>query len=212
MTTDRLRVEPAQGRAVSVVDLAATAVFGLEGGVAGVAAGLDVFGVAVVGLVTATGGGMARDTLMGSTPPRALRTIRYLVAGITGGLLAMVLHSWVEEAAGAVTVLDAIGLSLFAVSGASIALAAGLNGLTSVLLGTLSAVGGGVARDVLLDEVPLVLRADIYALAAAVGAAVVVAGWRSDMGRGWLLALGAGTCFFARMLAVWLDWHLPVPG
>lgn len=201
------------GGVVLAVDLAATLVFAVEGGLAGVAARLDVFGVMVIALVTATGGGMIRDVLIGDTPPRALRTARYVLLGLGGGVLAFVLHQALADVPDILlTTLDAVGLSLFAVSGAGLALEADAHPLTAVLLGTITAVGGGTMRDVLLNEVPVILQANIYAVAAALGASVVV--WLSHRGRprGWSLAAGAAACFTLRMVSVWQGWSLPVAG
>lgn len=157
------------GQVVLAVDLAATFVFAVEGGLAGVDARLDLFGVLVIALITATGGGMLRDVLMGDTPPRSLRTARYVLLGIGGGLLAFLIHRSIAEVGQDLLVgLDAMGLSLFAVSGAALALAAGMHPLTAVLLGTITAVGGGTIRDILLNRVPVILEANIYAVAALV--------------------------------------------
>ncbi len=198
---------------VSVVDLGATFVFAVEGGLSAAQARLDLFGVAVVALVTATGGGMVRDVLIADTPPRALRNARYVSLGLLGGLVAFVLHDLItQDTEDLITVVDAVGLALFAVSGTLIALAAGTTRLTAVLLGTITAVGGGIARDLLLSEVPIVLQANIYALAAAVGAGVVVGLIALGRTRAEAMAGGAVACFVLRMVSVWLDWQLPVAG
>jgi uncharacterized membrane protein YeiH len=206
-------VKRAAGQVVIAVDLAATFVFAIEGGLAGVAARLDLFGVMVIALVTATGGGMIRDVLMGDTPPRALRTARYVVLGLGGGLLAFVLHQALADVPdGLLTSLDAVGLSLFAVSGAALALAAGMHPLTAVLLGTITGVGGGTVRDILLNQVPVILQANIYAVAAALGAAVFVGLARRGRTRAEAMAAGAVACFALRMISVWQGWSLPVAG
>jgi uncharacterized membrane protein YeiH len=203
----------AAGQVVLAVDLAATFVFAIEGGLAGVQARLDLFGVGVIALITATGGGMIRDVLMGDTPPRALRTARYVLLGIGGGLLAFAVHQTITQVPENLLVgLDAVGLSLFAVSGAALALGAGMHPLTAVLLGTITGVGGGTIRDILLNQVPVILQANIYAVAAALGAGVMV--WLVH--RGWprsqAMAVGAVACFTLRIVSVWQGWSLPVAG
>lgn len=206
-------VKRAASQAVLAVDLAATFVFAIEGGLAGVAARLDLFGVTVIALITATGGSVIRDVLMGDTPPRALRTARYVALGIGGGLLAFVLHQAIAEIPENVLVtLDAVGLSLFAVSGAALALGNGMHPLTAVLLGTITGVGGGTIRDILLNQVPVILQANIYAVAAALGATVVV--WLVHRGRprSEAMAIGAVACFTLRIVSVWQHWSLPVAG
>lgn len=192
------------------VDLAATFVFAVEGALAGVPVRLDLFGLMVIALITSTGGGMTRDVLIGDTPPRALRSGRYVAVAAVGGLLAFALHDTISSALDdVVVVLDALGLALFAVVGAAIALDAGMTALSAVLVGTITAVGGGVVRDVLLDEVPIVLRANIYALAAALGAAVFVVLVRSGRPKAAAMLVGAAACFVLRMVSVWFDWNLP---
>lgn len=209
----RDRIERAVGGAAIAVDLAATLVFAVEGGLAGVAARLDLFGVMVIALVTATGGGLMRDVLMGDTPPRSLRGARYVLLGLGGGLAAFVLHRALTEVPeGLLTTLDAAGLALFAVSGAALALALGAHPITAVLLGTITAVGGGTLRDVLLGDVPVILRSNIYAVAAALGATVVVVLTHGDEPPAWSLAAGAAACFALRMVSVWQGWSLPVAG
>ena len=201
------------GQVVLGVDLAATFVFAIEGGLAGVDARLDLFGVMVIALITATGGGMIRDVLMGDTPPRSLRTARYVLLGTGGGLVAFVIHQSISSVPeNLMTGLDAVGLSLFAVSGAALALAAGMHPLTAVLLGTITAVGGGTIRDVLLNRVPVILEANIYALAALLGAAVMVWLVRGGRPRSQSMVAGAACCFALRVVSVWQDWNLPVAG
>lgn len=211
VTTDVVRRRA--GQAVIAVDLAATFVFAVEGGLAGVDARLDVFGVLVVALVTATGGGMIRDVLMGDTPPRSLRTAHYVALGVGGGVAALLIRDAVTSGPEhLLTGLDAVGLALFAVSGAALALAAGMHPLTAILLGAITAVGGGVIRDVLLNRVPVILSADIYAVAALIGASVVVGLVRRGRPRAEAMAIGAACCFAVRMVSVWQGWNLPIAG
>lgn len=201
------------GQVVLGVDLAATFVFAVEGGLAGVGARLDLFGVLVIALFTATGGGMIRDVLMGDTPPRSLRTARYVLLGAGGGLLAFLIHQGLTSVPENLMIgLDAVGLSLFAVSGAALALAAGMHPVTAVLLGTITAVGGGTIRDILLNRVPVILEANIYALAALLGAAVMVWLVRDGRPRSRAMVIGAVCCFVVRVVSVWQDWNLPVAG
>jgi uncharacterized membrane protein YeiH len=109
-------------------------------------------------------------------------------------------------------VLDAAGLSLFAVAGAEKSLALGINPLAAVLLGGVTGVGGGVLRDILLNTIPGVLRADIYATAALAGALVLVASQRFGLSSRWAAALGVTACFALRVTAVWQNWNLPQAG
>ena len=197
-------------RLLALVDLAATAIFAIGGAHAGVDAGLDVFGLMVVAFATALGGGMIRDVLIGAVPPAALRCVAYPVVAFCGAGLVFVVDRRVDGIPTSVSdTLDAAGLALFCVVGAAKALDHGLRPLAAVLLGTITAVGGGVIRDVLVDVVPSVLRADIYATAAVVGSATMVALSAWGVRRSRAMLGGAVVCFVVRLLAVWQDWQLP---
>lgn len=193
-----------------VVDLAATIVFAVEGATQASNRHLDVFGVLVLAFVTALSGGILRDLLLGDHPPAALKAARYtVVAGICGGLV-FVLHSPVNEVnVNAVAVLDALGLSLFAVSGASKALAWDTNGVTAVLLGVLTGIGGGVMRDLFLGVTPIVLRANVYAVAALLGATIMILGVKRGRSVGVMMLLGGVACFALRVAAIYGRWNLP---
>jgi uncharacterized membrane protein YeiH len=197
-------------RLVLGFDLAATFVFGLEGASRGVNAHLDIFGVLVLGFVTAVGGGIIRDLLIGDVPPAAFRDQRYMVTALVGALVAFAIFEPIAKAPSWVlTTLDAGGLSLFAVSGASKALEFGANDLTAMICGVITATGGGAIRDVLLNIVPAVLRSSIYASAALFGTAVMVIGIRAGQPRGRMMCVGGAACLALRLVAVWQHWNLP---
>ena len=198
---------------VSILDLIGTFVFAISGASAAARQRLDVFGVLVVAFVAGNFGGITRDLLIGAVPPAALDDGRYLMVSLLAGMITFRWHAVVEKLRHPVLIFDAMGLALFAVAGTQKALAFGLQPVMAALLGMLTGIGGGVMRDVLLNRVPAVLRADLYAVVALAGASVVVLGH-------WLLwppmvsAIGgAGLCFLLRVLALRYDWHLPVaPG
>jgi uncharacterized membrane protein YeiH len=195
---------------VRQVDLGATGTFAVEGAIAGVKDHLDIFGVMVIACVTAFGGGMVRDVLIGDTPPAALRDRLYIPLALTAGLVVFLLSQPVEDIPSWLfNGLDAVGLSLFAVAGSQKSLDFGLNDVSSAFLGVLTAVGGGTMAAVLLGKVPAVLRVDIYAVAALLGAAVVVAGSRLGWRRGPTMLAGALACFGLRVLSLWQHWNLP---
>lgn len=203
-----MRVRPAG--MLTTADLAATMLFAVEGGAQAAAAGLDLFGVLVVAFATAVGGGILRDLLLGDVPPAALRSVAYPAVIATGATIVVVLYAGVRAVPAPVLVtLDAAGLALFCVVGATKALDFRVGGVLAVLLGTITGVGGGVLRDLLLREVPTVLRTDIYALAAALGAFVVVVARRSGMPRAAAMAVGALACFALRLVSAAFGWHLP---
>jgi uncharacterized membrane protein YeiH len=197
-------------RQTLALDLAGIAVFALEGAGAGVQARLDLLGVLVVAFVTALGGGIVRDILIGAAPPQALRDWRYPATAFAAGMAAFAFDEVVRAIPQqALIILDAAGLSLFAIAGAEKTLDKGLGTLTAVLMGGVTGVGGGVVRDLLLTRVPAVLQRDIYATAALLGALVMVIGRRLGLSAGWAAALGLAACFTLRMVAVWQHWQLP---
>jgi uncharacterized membrane protein YeiH len=195
-----------------VLDLAGTFVFGLNGALTAVrVARLDVVGVVTLGMVTALGGGVIRDVLIGSIPPATFRDWRYFALAIAGALIAFALSRRLERLETPITVLDAIGLSVFAVIGANKALAFGLGIGPAVLLGVVTGVGGGTIRDTLVGQIPTVLRSQLYAIPALVAAAITVAAMKMGV-YGLPAALGAAAvCFAIRMLGVRFGLNAPSP-
>jgi uncharacterized membrane protein YeiH len=178
-----------------VLDLVGTFVFAISGATAAVTRRLDLFGTLVLSFVAGNVGGITRDVLIGSVPPAAISDWRYLAVSIFAGLITFYWSSAVQKLSSPVLVFDAAGLALFAVSGAQKALAFGLNPVMAALLGMLTGVGGGMARDLLVAEIPTVLRADIYAVSALAGAAVVVIGKILDIPPAATAIVGALLCF-----------------
>lgn len=196
---------------VLALELIGTFAFALSGATVGVRRQLDLFGVLVLAFAAATAGGIVRDTLIGATPPAALANWRYLVVAMIAGLITFYRYGDVERMRNPVQFFDAIGLGLFAVSGAAKATAYGLGPAGAILLGIASGVGGGVARDVLVAEVPSILRrGELYAVAAALGAAIVVAGQALGLQSTPLAVGGAGACFALRYFSIQRRWMLPV--
>ncbi len=193
-----------------VLDLVGTFVFALSGAAAGVKRRLDLFGVLVLSFAAGNVGGITRDLLIGAVPPAAISDWRYLAVSVLAGLITFWWSSVVDRLWSPVLVFDGAGLALFAVSGAQKALAYGLNPVMAALLGMLTGIGGGMARDILLAEIPIVLRADVYAVAALAGAAVVVIGNALRLPPGVVAIAGALLCFGLRLLAIRKGWHLPV--
>ena len=195
-----------------LLDLAGTFVFALSGAMAGVKRKLDLFGVLVLSFVAANTGGIIRDILIGATPPGAISDWRYLGVSLAAGIITFYFSSAISQRWNPVLLFDAAGLALFAVSGAHKALVYGLNPVMATLLGMLTGIGGGMARDVLLAEIPTVLRSDLYAVAALVGAAVVVIANMLQLPSGAAALVGAAFCFGLRVLAIRNGWQLPVAG
>ncbi len=193
-----------------VLDLVGIAVFAASGALAAVRAKLDTFGVAVLGMTTALGGGVIRDVLLGIHPPTTLRDWRYLLVPVVTSLIVFWFHPQVARLRRAVLLADAIGLGLFTTSGTATALAWGAPAYTACLIGMTAGIGGGALRDVLLREIPMVLRREIYALAALAGGAVVVAGDWLDWPSGPVTIVGAAITVLIRLLALWRHWNAPV--
>jgi uncharacterized membrane protein YeiH len=194
------------------LDLGGTFVFALSGAAAGVKHRLDVFGVLVLSMVAAISGGVVRDLLIGAVPPAALDDWRYIAVSLLAGVVTLLGYRVIERLRQPVQLFDAAGLALFAVSGAHKALAFHLGPLPAALLGMLTGIGGGMLRDLLVAEVPAVLHAEIYAVAALAGAAVVVIGDRLGLPSPLTTTLGAGLCFGLRLVGVRHGWRLPISG
>jgi uncharacterized membrane protein YeiH len=191
-----------------VLDIAGVFVFAISGAAAALERRLDLFGVMVAAFITACGGGIVRDLCIGAVPPASLGDWRYLLTAVVASLLTVWAGPLIKRLAYPVLLFDAIGLSLFAVTGAHKALLYGHNTEVAILLGMITAVGGGVARDVLLNRVPAILQKEIYASAALVGAVIEVVGERQGWSATWLPWTALLTCFALRMLALQFGWHL----
>ncbi|GAA1567441.1 trimeric intracellular cation channel family protein [Kribbella sancticallisti] len=197
--------------ALEVLDLVGIFVFGITGALVGVRKKLDVFGIQVLAMVTGLGGGFIRDVLIGALPPAALVDWRYLVVPVVAGLLTFFLHPGIERLERLVNIFDAAGLALFCVTGARKALDFGLPPLSAALVGTISGIGGGVIRDVLSGRVPVVLRSEIYATPAFLGAGIVVVADEAHLDAPWVALAAAVVCFVIRLLAIRRGWNAPLP-
>jgi uncharacterized membrane protein YeiH len=193
-----------------VLDLTGTFVFALSGALAGVKRELDLFGVLVLSFGAGTSGGIARDVLIGAVPPGAVSDWRYLGVSLVAGLITFYFSRLIVRMSNPVLLFDAAGLALFAVAGASKALAYGLNPLMATVLGMVTGIGGGIARDILLAEIPTVLRAELYAVAALCAAAVVVIGHMLQLPAAPVTAVALILCFWLRVMAIRHGWRLPV--
>lgn len=195
---------------VPIFDLGGTFVFAISGAVAAVNRRLDVFGILVLSFVTGNFGGITRDLLIGAVPPAALTDGRYLLVSVLAGLITFFWYAGVDRLRSPMLLFDAAGLAFFAVAGAQKAFQFGLSPVMSALLGMLTGIGGGMTRDVLLAEIPQVLRSDLYAVAALAGAAIVVIGDVLGLSYGVSALAGGAFCFGLRFMAIKHGWHLPV--
>lgn len=195
-----------------ILDLIGTFAFALNGALTALrAARLDIVGVVTLGMFTALGGGITRDILIDSLPPATFVDWRYLAVAAGGGLVAFLLGRRLERLATPITLLDAVGLSLFAVTGASKAVAFGLGFAQAVILGVVTAVGGGTLRDVVVRQVPSVLRSGLYAIPALVAALITVAALRIGLYGIPAALVAAGSCFAIRVIGVHFGLNAPSP-
>src|SRR5665213_1493904 len=191
-------------------DRVRTLVFALSGALLGVQKRFDLFGVLFLSFVVAVVGGMIRDVLIGAVPPVAITDIHYFAIAMIGGVLTFYFYPNVTSHQRQILLLDAVGLGLFAVIGAQKAIDHGINPLMAAILGMMTGIGGGMTRDVLAGTIPFVLRADLYAVAALAGGAIVSIGAVRGMQPEYPMIFGAAICIFLRVMAIYFGWHAPV--
>ena len=195
-----------------LLDLVGVFAFALSGGLVAVRKRLDLFGVLVLAGATGLGGGVLRDLLIGFIPPIGISDWRLVATALAAGLVTFVYHPGVERLGRLVKLLDAVGLAVFAVGGALLALARpGIPPLAAVIVGTITAVGGGALRDVLVGQVPEVLRRELYALPALLGSTTVVVAYEVVFISPFVVWGAAALVFGIRMVAVVLHLNAPQP-
>jgi len=193
-----------------VLNLMGTFAFGLSGGILAVKKRMDLFGVLVLSVATGLGGGILRDLILGHTPPATVTDWRYLAAAALAGIFVFSWYNRIANHGTFVTTFDAVGLSVFTVTGTVIALNAGLGPAPAALLGMLTGVGGGVVRDVLAAEVPLIFRSEVYAVASMLGAIIVIVASQAGFSGIPSEILAALATFILRMVSVEKGWKIPV--
>jgi uncharacterized membrane protein YeiH len=193
-----------------VLDIVGIIVFAISGALTGVEKRLDIFGVIFLADATALGGGFIRDALLGAFPVAALHDWRYLVAPTLTGLIVFYIHPAIAKLSRILLIVDAAGLALFAVAGAHKALDHGIGAVGACAIGTITAIGGGIIRDVVVREIPTVLHKEIYATAALLGGVLFVTG----DGFGWnnvaTAAVAIALAFTLRVVSTWRQWSAPV--
>jgi len=193
-----------------VLNLIGTFAFGLSGGILAVKKRMDLFGVLVLSVSTGLGGGIVRDLILGHTPPATLTDWRYLGMAGLSGVLVFVWYNRIANHGTFITTFDAVGLSIFTVTGTVIALNAGLSPAPAALLGILTGVGGGVVRDVLAAEIPLIFRSEVYAVASMLGAVIIIIASQTGFSGIPSEILAALATFILRMVSVQRGWKIPV--
>jgi uncharacterized membrane protein YeiH len=193
------------------LDLVGIFVFAVTGALVAVRKNLDIFAALVLAGVTGLGGGFIRDVLIDATPPAALTDWRYLLVPVAAGLLTFAFHPAIGRLERLVTVFDAVGLALFCVTGALKAVEYGLGPVPAALMGMVTAIGGGMMRDVLAGHVPVVFEGNLYATPALSGAVVAVLLDRTDLPVMVVAAAGFSTCLVWRLMALVRGWSAPLP-
>lgn len=197
-----------------LADLVGVFFFAVSGGLVAVRQGFELVGLVALCLVTALGGGVVRDVVLGATPPIALDDEMYLVVPLVAATIVFVANRPIESRLSTpVQLFDAAGLGLFAVTGAVKASAYGVNVVGAVVVGVITAVGGGIIRDVLANEPPHLFHPDsrLYAIPAALGATVIVLAWRDGWYSGALAVGVAVGVFVLRLAALRFEWRSPKP-
>lgn len=192
-----------------VLDMTGTAAFAASGAWAGVRREMDLFGVLVLGMVTAIGGGTLRDILLGDTPPFCLKDENYLWLSLSVSLLIFLGHRHLDHIKNPLLTFDAVGLGTFVVIGTGKALQFGLGPFGAVLMGIMTATAGGVIRDVLSNRVPLILQREIYASACLAGAGLMVILNYTPLPQSLIILIAAATVITLRLLAIAGNWSLP---
>lgn len=192
-----------------VFDLAGTFVFALSGATKAVQHRLDFFGVLVLCFAAGNSGGIARDIMIGAIPPAAISEWGYIAVSVLAGVITFFWYPLINRLSSPVLLFDSAGLALFVVAGTDKALAFHAGPVAAILFGTLTGIGGGIVRDVLVQEIPTVLRTDIYALAALIGAAVLAGARALHLPPAVASVLGAVLCFGIRLGAMRYGWRLP---
>lgn len=193
-----------------VLELAGTSAFGLNGALTAMKAErLDFVGVLVLGSFTALGGGIVRDVLIGALPPATFRDWRYLVVALASAAVAFFAARYLGRVARAINLFDAAGLSLFCVTGTTVAHAHGMGPLQSAVLGTITAVGGGTMRDIAIRRVPTVLTSGLYAIPALAGATVTAVALHFDFYGTAIAVCAAAVCFAIRLAGIYYDLNVP---
>lgn len=195
----------------SMLDVLGTFVFGLSGAMVAIRKDFDIFGILVLAVATGVAGGIIRDLLLGDTPPEVLRSLWPMAVASLAGVCAFFFKPQIDRLNRPVMVLDAVGLGVFAVAGCRKAMEYGLEPPGAILLGVMTAVGGGVLRDIMAAEVPRVLNEDVYALAALAGGATYIGCIWLDFPEKVAVTIAVILAVVLRLVSVRFDWKLPRP-
>ena len=193
------------------VDLMGTFVASITGATSAIRKELDVVGITMLAFVAGTAGGITRDLLIGAVPPAAFASMKYLLLAMMASAIAFWWYPKIQGLQRVVLFVDAAGLGLFAVAGTEKALVYDIQPVLATVIGVLAAIGGGIVRDILINEIPAVLqKRELYATAALAGSVAVVVGHWLKLHPVLGAALGANLVFLIRLIAIRRGWTLPI--
>jgi len=194
-----------------LLDLLGTIAFAISGALAGVRKDMDLYGISVLSLVTAVGGGTIRDLLVGRIPPFIFRDYNYIVLSLLSALVVFFFYRKVERGYNTLLIMDALGLGVFTVIGVKVGIDYNIGYIGSIFMGVMTGTVGGMIRDILQGEIPLVLKKEVYASASIIGGVVFLILFKS-LGENYLTIITAIlVVFLLRLLAIWKNWNLPKP-
>ncbi|MDE0597642.1 MAG: putative membrane protein YeiH [Dokdonia donghaensis] len=193
----------------TIIDILGTVSFAISGALTAMRKKLDVFGILIIALVTSVGGGTLRDILIGKTPVSWMlnMTFVYVIFGAT--LVAIIFRSYLKYVRRSLFLFDTIGIALYTIAGVQIATAAGLHPVVCVVLGTISACFGGVLRDILCNEIPIIFHKEIYATVCILGGSVYLASSTAGLPQSIAMLVAGCIIIIVRTLAVVKEWSLP---
>ncbi len=196
----------------AVLNIIGLFVFAISGALTALRNDMDFFGVAMIAFVTGVGGGTIRDVFLGSFPVWWIAAPSAIFVCLAGAVVAMIAQPLITSRLKALIWADAMGLAVFAILGAQAALAADAPLIIAIFMGAVTATFGGIVRDVLLNEAPLILKQDIYATAALIGASIYVGLMQTPLDPGIVAVVAAVATFIIRAAAIRFNIASPKPG
>jgi uncharacterized membrane protein YeiH len=194
---------------LNLVDILGTIAFAISGVSAAMQKRLDIFGILVIAFITALGGGTLRDVMIGDLPVAWIRDIRYPLIITASTVAAIVFNRFLRNWQNTLLIFDALGLGLFTIVGLQKGIAHHLHPVTCIALGTITGCFGGVIRDVVLRNIPLIFQKEIYATACLVGGCGYFLLQLTSMDKGWIDVICISLIFLTRILSVWFGLRLP---
>ena len=193
---------------ISLMEWIGTVAFAVSGALAAVEKGLDYYGICILALVTAVGGGIIRDIMINRDLPSSLENPVYLIVSIITAILLILFYEKVKKFSQLVNIADAIGLAAFVSVGSQVAVTESKGTVFVIItLAVLTGTGGGILRDIMAKEIPLCFREEVYASAAIAGAAAYAASYQS-LGLIWASYISFGVTLLIRLAAIRRHWNL----